>query len=170
MKKALLFLPLLVFMFLCSCKSICKFPITDASSNNLNDSLIGNWKFEEDTNKNNFYEVFSGYPGYETNMYHVKFWNRGGTNPTYESIAFLSKIGGATFINVGYSEYNGNDHNGYLFLKILSVNKTFTKMTTTTVHDTTLWTLNQKQLQKRIIENLNNPAYYYDTVHFYKVK
>jgi len=57
-------------------------------------------------------------------------------------------------------------HNSYFFLKILDVNADLTKMAAATVHDTTLW----KGVRQRITRNVSNPAYYFDTVHFYKIR
>ncbi|MCW3120571.1 MAG: hypothetical protein JWQ38_63 [Flavipsychrobacter sp.] len=155
------------------CKSVAKFPIDAPSMGNLEDGLIGKWKFEEDTDKRNYYEVVRG-GSYATDKYHVFFWNRGGTNPTYEGNVHISKINGARFINVPYWENNGKDAHfsnaGYFFLRILQVNTDFTKMTTATVHDTTMRALNQAELKQRITKNINNPVFYYDTVHFYKMK
>jgi len=147
---------------------VARYPIDDPSIENLNDGILGRWKFEEDTNKNNFYEIIRGAP-YAVDRYHILFWDRGGTNPTYESNMHFSKIGKARFINVPYFEGHFS-HKGYFFLKILAVNADFTKMTAATVHDTTLWNLDKAGVKQRIASNVNNPAYYYDTVHFYKVK
>jgi hypothetical protein len=157
-----------IFALFLSCKSVSKYPIDEVSLNNLDDRIIGKWKFEEDTNKNNFYEVIPRKEPYKTDRYHVKFWDRGGKNPTYEANIHFSKIGNVTFINVPYWEGNFT-HKGYFFLRILETNADFTRMTTTTVYDTTLWELtSQAAVRERITRNLNNPSYYYDTVHFYK--
>lgn len=150
------------------CKSVARFPIDEPSMNNLEDGLIGRWKFEEDTDKRNFYEILRGNP-YRSDVYHLKFWNRGGTNPTYEWNIHVSKIDGIRFINVPYYREGSRAQEGYLFLRILEVNKDFTKMTTATVHDTTMWELDQAGVKERIRKNLNNPSFYYDTAHFYKI-
>ena len=168
MKKYLAYILAALFIFSIGCKSVARYPIDDPSTANLDDRILGRWKFEEDTNKNNFYEVIRRQP-YAMDRYHVKLWDRGGTNPTYEANMHFSKIGDARFINVPYFE-KGFTHMGFFFLKILEVNADFTKMTTATVHDTTLWELNQAGVKQRITRNVNNPSYYYDTVHFYKVQ
>ena len=152
------------------CKSIANYPIDAPSSANIDDRIIGKWKFLEDTDKRNFYDVEKTYQNFSPNEYHVKFWNRGGTNPTYEANIHFSRIGNSLFLNIPYWE--GHFENmGYFFLKILDVNADYTKMTTATVYDTTLRSLkNSAEVRERITKNLNNPAFYNDTVHFYKVK
>jgi hypothetical protein len=174
MKKYLVGTLVVLTLLSSGCKNVAKFPIDDPSTSNLDDGLIGKWKFDEDTDKRNFYEVYRKDAPYDPLKYHVRFWNRGGTNPTYEANVYLSKIDGVRFINVPYWEDGGEgahfSHLGYFFLKILKVNADFTKMTTATVYDTTMWELNQSGVKQRITRNLNNPAFYYDTVHFYKMK
>jgi hypothetical protein len=168
MIRTILYVLSAIILLSLGCKSVAKFPIDEPSMANLEDGLIGRWKFEEDTDKRNFYEIQRGDP-YRSDRYHIKFWNRGGTNPTYEWNIHVSKIDGIQFINVPYYREGPRTHEGYLFLRILDANKDFTKMTTTTVYDTTMWELDQAEVKERIRKNLNNPSFYYDTVHFYKI-
>jgi len=150
------------------CKSVANYPISNYIATYQDSRIIGNWKFIEDTDKRNFYEVRKAH--IDTGGFHVKFWDRGGTNPTYEANMYFSKIGGSLFINVPYWEGHFNNQ-GYFFLRVLEVNADFTKMTTATLYDTTLRSLGSStEVRERIAKNLNNPAYYYDTAHFYKVK
>lgn len=146
---------------------VAQFPIDAPSMENLNDGIRGRWKFVEDTNKGNFYEVIRGKP-YAEDKYHLKFWDRGGKNPTYESNMHFSKIGNILFINVPYFEGDFS-HQGFFFLRVLDINPDFTKMTAELVHDTNLWNLKQAEVKQRISQNINNRAYYSDTLHFYKV-
>lgn len=170
MKNYLLLSVILAATFLaCStgCKRIARYPISEPSAANMEDRIIGRWKLEEDTNKNNFYEILKGYGPLK---YHVKFWDRGGTNPTYESNLFFSRIGNATFINAPYWE-DGFTNKGYFFLKILKVNESYDKITTAMVADTTMLALkNSAEVHDRIARNLDKPSYYHDTMHFYKMK
>jgi hypothetical protein len=145
-----------------------QYPIDDPLKENLNDGIRGRWKFEEDTNKNNFYEIIREKP-YMLDRYHMKFWDRGGTNPTWEANMHFSKIGNTQFINVPYFEDNFT-HQGFFFLKILEINADFTKITAAVLHDTELWDLTQTQVKQRITKNIGNPGYYRDIVHFYKMK
>lgn len=178
MKKLLIVLLLLPLFVQGQIRNIvAKYPIDEPSVANLNDGIRGAWKFKEDTNKNNYYEIIRGNP-YAEDRYHIKFWDRGGTNPTYESNLHFSKIGNTLFINVPYFELAVNvpstedhfAHQGFFFLKVLDVNADFTKMTVAAVHDTTLWNLDQAGVTKRITKNVNNPAYYSAPIHLYKVK
>ncbi len=168
MKSLLLILLLLPMLAEGQIRNIvAQYPIDGPSTENLNDGILGRWKFKEDTNKNNFYEIIRGKP-YAEDKYHIKFWNRGGTNPTYESNMHFSKIANIQFINVPYFEANFS-RNGFFFLKILEISPDFTKITAAVFHDNTLWELNQEDLSQRITQNVNNPAYFSDTVHLFKI-
>jgi len=92
--KGLLFMLLLLPVFVKGQVRdvMAKYPIDAPSMDNLNDGILGRWKFEEDTNKNNFYEIIRRKP-YALDKYHIKFWDRGGTNPSYEANMHFSKIG-----------------------------------------------------------------------------
>ena len=145
-----------------------QYPIDEPSKDNLNDAILGKWKFEEDTDKRNFYEIIREEP-YMLDRYHIKFWNRGGTNPTYESNLHFSKVGQTRFINMPwFGEHFANK--GFFFLKVLDVSPDKTRMTAAVVHDTTLWNLSQAEVKQRITRNVNNPFYYFDTVHLYKLR
>ena len=160
---------LLLIAVVAGCKSVANFPISAPSSTDREDRIAGRWKLTEDTNKNNFFAIEKG-NDYNPDKYHVQFWNKGGTNPTYEVEAYFSKIGNSMFLNVPYPE-KGMEKRGYFFLKILDANADYTKITTATVHDTTLRSLkNEREVLKLITENIDNPAFYYDTCHFYKLK
>lgn len=163
MKTALYIL--LVCLLATGCKNVANYPITKPASGVKDDRIIGKWKFEEDTNKNNYYEVYTAHKDYP-NQYHVRFWNRGGTNPTYESNMHFSDVNGVRFINVPYF---GDGPLQYGFLKILSSNADYTTFTAAVVGDETMQRIKTQQLLKaHIIKNINNPKFYSDTVHFFK--
>lgn len=165
MKNVLLML--LVCMLAISCKNVANYPITNPKDGVKDDRIIGRWKFEEDTNTNNFYELYTAHKDYP-NQYHIRFWNRGGTNPTYESNLHFSDVNGVRFINVPYFERDLPLQYG--FLKILESNNDFTKFTAAVVGDETMQRIKTQQLLKaHIIKNINNPKFYSDTVHFYKI-
>lgn len=169
MKYLLLFLLLLPVCAGAQINNImARYPIDEPAMENLDDGIKGKWKFAEDTNRNNYYEVLRGDP-YATDKYHIIFWGRGGTNAGYESNLHFSKIGRTRFINVPFSD-RASSRRGYFFLKILDTDAGFTKMTAVAYNDTTLWNQPQEQIKKRISRNIGNPAYFRDTVHFYKVK
>ena len=171
MSKTLLFVLATLVIYSSSCNSVAQFPINEPATDTFNDGLIGKWKFEEDSNKNNYYQILrGGYYGLDS--YHIKFWDRGGKNATIETNINMTNIGGDIFISVPYLKGTGWGYSihGYFFLKVIDINKDFTKMTTATVYDSTMWELNATGIRQRIIRNLGNPAYYFDTVHFYKIK
>jgi hypothetical protein len=145
-----------------------QYPISAPSMQNLHDGLRGRWKFAEDTDKNNFYEIIRGKP-YAEDKYHIKFWDDGGTNPTYEANLHFSKVGKNLFINVPFFEH-GFSNNGFFFLKVIDTNADFSKITAAIVHDTTLWNLDQDGVKQHIVQNMDNPAYYSGKVHLYKIQ
>ena len=146
-------------------KNVCRFPI-DNASRIKNDGIIGTWKWKEDTNKANFFEVSRCAP-YSSPAYHVKFWDRGGTNPTFEANVHFSKVGDATFINVPYWEGLSSQFRGYFFLKIINANKGFTDITAAVVNDDQLGRMDQAGLKQRIAARVNDPTFYSDTIHIY---
>ena len=172
MMKQLLLLIFPVFVVLSfGCKSVSQFPMDEPSAEYLNDKLIGKWKTVEDSDKNNFFEIAKSMAA---NKYKVKYWNRGGTNPTYEANVFFSKINNTLFLNIPYwhedREKSYYQTVGYFFVKIVNVNSDYSKLTTATVSDTSLGRLgSQLEVYNRIAKNLNNRSYYSDTVHFYKI-
>lgn len=163
-----LLIPVFVILSVyCSCDNISTYPISQPDASLDDDRLIGKWKFEEDTNKNNFYEVYeSAYP----HQYHVRFWNRGGTNPTYEGNVYYSKVQGDRFLNIPYFT-NPLEGHWYIFLRILDINKDGSKMTGAVVGDENMLKLqSEKEAYNYIAENKNMPEFYLDTVHLFKVK
>ena len=147
---------------------VARFPIDEPSADNLHDGLVGKWKFEEDTNRNNFYEVIRKKP-YALDRYHLRFWDHGGTHPTYEANLHFSKVGNALFINMPYFEENFT-RKGFFFLKVLDTNSGFTKITAAIVGDNTLWEQSEAGVKQRIAKNMNNPSYFSDTIHLYKLQ
>lgn len=163
--KSLLPILLLTIMLTVSCKNVANFPITPPGATATDDRIIGKWQFKEDTNASNYYEVYSGY---EANTYHIRFWDRGGVNPSYESNLHFSDVKGIRFINIPYFEEIGFMQYG--FLKILDIDRDYTKITAAVVGDTTLSLItSQKALRKRIIKKMSNKNFYSDTIHLYKI-
>ncbi|MBL7683613.1 MAG: hypothetical protein JNK00_09665 [Flavipsychrobacter sp.] len=163
--KLILFI-LFVCMLVSSCNNVANFPIAPPDATATDDRIIGKWQFNEDTNANNYYEVYSGY---ESNTYHIRFWDRGGTNPTYESNLHFSDVNGIRFINIPYFEEIGFLQYG--FLKILDTDKDFTKITAAVVGDENIERIkSQEKLNAHITKNMNNPRFYSDTIHFYKIQ
>ena len=163
--------------FFAACGTPSAFPVSEPTAATVDDRIVGKWKYVEDTNKLNFYEVYKARGAESKYEYHVRFWNRGGTNPTYEANIHLSSLKDHQFINVPFWEKVGDkgDHNdwqnrGYFFLKILEQNNDFTRITTATVKSTELLKV-QSSAEARtfLLQNLNNPRVFSDTAHFYKV-
>lgn len=167
MNAFLQILILTVLLLYCSCDNISTYPISQPDASLDDDRLIGKWKFEEDTNKNNFYEVYpSAYP----HQYHVRFWNRGGTNPTYEGNVYYSKVQSDRFLNIPYFTSPLEGH-WYIFLRILDINEDGSKMTGAVVGDETMRSLqSEKEVHNYIAQNINKRNFYLDTVHLYKFK
>ena len=158
-------LPVLACLLFCSCRYTSTHPIDDPRKDCMNDAIVGKWKLVEDTNKNNFYQVekspFSPY------AYHVKFFDRGGRNRTYEADVHFSNIEKNSFLNVPYWEYDLSKNRGYFFLKILNITKDSALVTM--VGDNNMRVLPDKNaVRSRITANLNKPEYYVYTFHFYK--
>lgn len=147
---------------------LAKYPIDEPSMENLNDWIIGRWKYTEDTNKNNFYEIIRRKP-YQPDRYHIKFWNRGGTNASYESSIHFSKVGESLFINVPSVEMSFTNR-CFFFLRVLDINADYTEITAALVTDKTMMDLDEHQVRIHIEDNMYDPAFYSDTVHLYKMK
>lgn len=167
MNVCLQILTLTALFLYCSCDNISTYPISQPDASLDDDRLIGKWKFEEDTNKNNFYEVYaSDYP----HQYHVRFWNRGGTNPTYEANVYYSNVQGYRFLNIPYFSDPLEGH-WYIFLRVLDINEDGSKMTGAVVGDETMRKLqSEKEVYGYVARNIDNRNFYLDTVHLFKVK
>ena len=82
--------------------------------------------------------------------------------------AFASSINGNTFVNI--EDLKDGKVNGYAFLRILGMSKDGKKIKGTFVKDSSLEKLgNSLQVRNRIIENINNAAFYSDTAEFEKI-
>jgi hypothetical protein len=164
MKYSFLFSALVSLAFF-SCKYTSTFPIDEPKKECMNDAIVGKWKLVEDTNGNNFYEIYKS--KFNPYSYHIRFWNRGGRNPTYEADAFFSCLESSSFLNVPYWEYDLDKNRGYFFLKILSISKDSAAVTM--VADDNLRVLPGKEaVRQRITANMSRPEYYIYNFHFYK--
>lgn len=131
------------------------------------DQVMGKWKFEEDTNSGNFYEVTRAHSSIP-NQYHIRFWNRGGINPTYEANGFFSVVKGYGFFNVPYFE-KGLTNFGYGFLKLIEIDPDFTSITAAVVGDETMRSLaSEDEVRKYVTAHVDDPAFYSDTIHLFK--
>lgn len=197
---------MLIPLVFISCKNTSTYPITDFSLAIVEDDINGKWKMIGDPVSGNFYEVYRADVRYQDdnfkNQYHLRFWNRGGTNPTYEANFHCSKINEELFINLPYwqakshinhqanmnselymrnpylydttLEVINNDgffkNKGYIFLRILEIGEYNDKITAAIVGDTHLRSFeSQTRVYEYVAENMNNPNFYSDTIHLYKI-
>lgn len=131
------------------------------------DQVMGRWKFEEDTNSGNFYEITKADVSIP-NQYHIRFWNRGGANPSYEANGFFSVVKGYGFFNVPYFE-KGLTNFGYGFLKLVEIDADFTRLTAAVVGDETMRSLaSEAEVRKYVTAHVDDPAFYSDTIHLFK--
>lgn len=163
-------------MLISACGTPAPYPMPYSSSKTADDRIVGKWKLEEDTNRNNFY-LISKIPD-KYYQYHVEFWNRGGTNRTYEADIFFSELDSIKFLNIPYYQLKSGkgsfddwENKGWFFVRILEASSDFTKLTTATVNDPLLATQgNPSQMAHYMQAHKNDPASYSDTVHFYQVQ
>jgi len=167
---ARLWLPLLLLVGIASgCKNAARFPIAGPDKALLNDRITGRWKFHEDTNTHNLYEILSRRQPYPLDRYHVLFWDQGGAHASYEGNMYFSKIDSVLFVNVPCRNAARSEP-GFVFLRILDINDACDEITIAVVGDTTLWQLSsQAEVRGRIASNMNNPSFYSDTLNFYKM-
>ncbi len=110
--------------------------------------------------------------------YYITYMNRHGTNPQYQQWSvFPSRVNNETFLNVPYryvpeknGHVNGQIKHGYFFVRLIKINAAYDTITTAIVADTTMSSLTgSEEVRSRISKNGNNPGFYSDTLHFYKV-
>jgi hypothetical protein len=140
-----------------------KYPIDDPAVVKIDARLMGKWKVKGKKTKNDVYTLS------KKDDYHYQVViTEPGKPEREEFLAFLSKIDDATFMNVHFKD---DTVEGYFFIKILEVNIAANKATAAIVDDSTLQCLNgPTSVRERIHNKLNDPTFYTDTAHFYKVK
>ena len=62
MKNLLLSAVSVLVIYSSSCNSVAQFPINEPATDTFNKGFVGKWKFEEDSNKNNYYQIEWGLP------------------------------------------------------------------------------------------------------------
>ncbi len=176
------------------CKNVARYTIDEKPVVKIDKNLLGIWKAAEDTDKNSiifvqtsedminrfksrytnpdhdtmfqsiYDETINAHKKNKDYVYYITYLRYGGLY-YQEWSTFLSKINNETFLNIG--RLNGPLH-GFAFVRIIST--TYDKITVATVADTTLGNLNStKEVRNRLEKNLYNPAFYKDTLHFYRV-
>ncbi len=126
-----------------------------------------------------YYERYDRFLLCNNSKYFITRFTAHGKNPQYQQWdAFLSKVKAEKFININYAYTpytNGRyeterETHGYFFVRLMKVNTTYDSMAITIATDTTLRsTTSSKEVRKMIQRNLDNPAFYKDTLHCYKV-
>ncbi len=191
MNRIVLFAAAVILMTLeIKCKSFSKYRIDEKPEIKIDSSLFGIWKAVEDTDKANYIlvqshsDIVAGTGStdssfYNTYFYYFTYMSRHGTNRRYEKFnAFLSKVENVNFLNIVYSytPHVGGEfkieqtEEGYLFVRLIYLNHTKDSLITTIVADTTLkYLAGTDMVRKQIRDKLNAPAFYADTMHFYKV-
>lgn len=178
MKQTLLFLAFFCTVFVCRAqdenlfpevkylrKYMSKYPLDKAPKVRADARLIAIWKMEEDEDPHNYFVV----QRYDTRSFAFTYMNRCGSNRTYENVpAYFSKVGGATFVNIGFRDPETNEQ-GYLLVRVTGLDDGGWNMKLSLVADKTLKNISSPaELRKRVTENLNNPKFYKRTVHFHK--
>ena len=59
--------------------------------------------------------------------------------------------------------------NGFFFVRLIKINATHDTITTAIIADTVMKNLREKQVREHIAKHVADPAFYSDTLHFYKV-
>jgi len=163
------------------CRSYSRYPIDQKPIIKIDTAILGSWKAVEDTDRKNFLLIQNSHDaipeGYYTDSadqvkhkdyyYYITYFNRHGKNPLYQQwTAFLSDINNEKFVNVVYM----HEHvSGYLLVK-LNINSTNDTITTALVADTALKYFHSSEyVRDQIIKHADDPAFYSDTLHFYKL-
>lgn len=164
-RNILLIAALLCALVVASCNRVSKYPIDDPARIKIDNTLLGKWVMKEDTLKTNYFLITKK----DDFRYNITYMNKGGTNRQYENFeAFISKINNVRFLNVQY--YFG-DTKGYFFLKLIDVSESGDDVTTATVIDSTMMDIPKPaEVRARVTRNVNNPAFFADTAHFFKLK
>lgn len=152
-----------------ACRSTARYPIAAPSATATDDRVIGKWKLVEDTNHLNFYEV---YKGYANHTYHIRFWNRGGANPTYEADVHFSDVEGTRFLNLPYINFDAPGRDiSYFFLKLAYTSPRFDTVVVTPFTDTTMRQLASSQaVHMHIAAHANDSRYFKGVYHFFRVE
>ncbi len=155
----------LCVVLLFSCNRVSRFPIDDPARVKIDNTLLGKWMLKEDTSRTNYFIVKKK----DDFKYAITYMNEGGTHIQYEDFtAFISKVGSSRFLNV---QYYYKDVQGYFFLKLVDINEAGDEIVTATVADSTMLEITvPAEVRARITRNVNNPAFFADTAHFYKIK
>lgn len=153
------------------CKGYAKYPMMQMTGIKTDPKLIGIWRLQEDTDKHNFF-VIEPVDDYH---YALTYMNKGGINRVFENYgAYISDINGTKFFNVTYRNIDWDamttTEEGYIFFKVVDTDELGWQMTLVLVTDTSMKACkNSIEVRDRIARNINNPDFYDQPVHLYKV-
>ena len=163
MRNAFLVLPLLTLLTLASC-DLSTYPIDDHAVIKTDTRLQGKWKEKEKKEQSDLYTLTKK----NDNTYLVTVKEHENNKRTLKYDAFLSDVNNVRFLNVLYKDDSAN---GYLFIRILNINPTGNIITATAISDSMMKHVGSSAaVRERIRENLDNPSFYSDTLHFIKVR
>lgn len=169
-----------LLMVVSGCKGYSTHAIDENALNKIDTNLLGIWRVAEDTDRRNFiyvernYDVHHFSRDYGTrkfkqyeHCYYLTYMNRHGKNARYEQwLAFTSDINGTRFMNITYR----NDGEGFFFVRFIKRSANRDTITTCMVADTNLRYLpDSKAVRKKITGSINDPVFYSDTMHIYKI-
>jgi hypothetical protein len=194
-------LAILICILAASCENYSNYPIDERPGILIDRGMLGIWRNVEEKQQYNFFliqdykDVFnptganilgdesSGegqYKDYKKFNYYITEADNSAAQTKYmQWTGFVSKVNGATFMNLsesyiqnneGLDLESGTNQDKYYFLRILSINEGRNIIKAVAVQDSTLkYMKNTTQVRNYIARNLNNPTFYGDTVHFYKI-
>ena len=145
--------------------NLSKFPIDDPAVVKIDARLLGTWKEQEEKKKAES-ELYTFAKLDDT--HYTLIAKEQGKKKIEKYTAFLSEINNVPFLNVHYKD---DSTDGYFFIKILAINATGDKFMASPVSDSTMQLLTSSAMVRaRIKGNVDQPAFYIDTLHFSKVK
>jgi len=152
----------IVFALLTTGCELSKYPIDDPAQIKTDKRLIGKWSEKSSKSKDDDVFIISRLNDYKYNILTKTKGQKAYTT------CYLSTIDSITFLNV-YIE-DKDSYGGYIFYRILDINDQKKSMTLTGVNDTNLqYQYSPGEVRRYIKENLNNKAFFKDTLRLYKL-
>ena len=154
---------LIAFLALLTGCELSNYPIDDHAVIKTDARLLGKWKEQEKKDHSDLYTLTQ--KGDNQYLVTVKEYE---LKRKLKYDAWLSDVNNVRFLNVLYKDDSAN---GYLFIRILDINAAGNLITAAAVSDSMMKHVGSSAVvRERIRQNLNNPAFYSDTLHFVKVK
>jgi hypothetical protein len=163
MKSLFPLLAMVVFIGLLASCTLPKYPIDAPPSVKIDARLLGKWKGKNKGETRDLYTLTkkSDY------LYSIE-GKQSGNKKKELLTAYLSMVDSVRFLNVWD---NDDTAKSYLFLRLLEINAEGNKLRVCAVSDSNMQYLTScAQVREYIVNHLNNPEFYGDTVWFSKVK